>query len=110
MPSICVRTNASGSAIDRSTCVSAAKFTTASAPSIASATAAGSSMAPWTNVVRGVAQVLAPAGIGQLVEDDHVVAVLGRAQAREVRADEARPAGDEQPHAAAAPVPACSAR
>ncbi|MFM9127305.1 MAG: NAD-dependent epimerase/dehydratase family protein, partial [Solirubrobacterales bacterium] len=36
-------------AIERSTWVSAAKLTTAPAPSIAAATASGSSIAPWTN-------------------------------------------------------------
>jgi hypothetical protein len=44
----CVDTNASGSAIERSTCVSAAKLTIASgaAASIALETATGSSIAP----------------------------------------------------------------
>ena len=53
MPSAWVFTNTSGSAIERSTWVSAAKFTTASTPSIAPATAAGSSIAPWTKVNAG---------------------------------------------------------
>jgi hypothetical protein len=44
-----VRAKASGSAIERSTWDSAAKFTTASQPSIASPAAAGSSMAPTTS-------------------------------------------------------------
>jgi hypothetical protein len=46
VPCMLVRMNPRGSAIDRSTCVSAAKFTIASQSPTASATAAGSSIAP----------------------------------------------------------------
>jgi hypothetical protein len=46
-----------------------------------------------------VREVLLPAGVGQLVEDDDVVAGLPQALAREVRADEAGPTADEQLHA-----------
>jgi hypothetical protein len=46
-----------------------------------------------------VAQAFAPAGIGELVEHDDLVVVLAQAHANEVRADEARPAADQQPHA-----------
>jgi hypothetical protein len=43
-----------------------------------------------------VGQVLAPAGVGQLVEHNHVVLVLDEVDIG--RADEAGGAGDEQPH------------
>jgi hypothetical protein len=45
-----------------------------------------------------VGEVLLPPGVGELVEDDDLVAVLGDALADEVRADEAGPAADEQLH------------
>ena len=51
VPITCVRANASWSLIDRSTCVSAAKFTTASQPRITARTTSGSSIAPWTNPI-----------------------------------------------------------
>ena len=102
MPSACVRTNASGSAIERSTCVSAAKLTTASQPSIACMTTCGSSIAPCTNVKPGsvadVVEVLLAPGVGELVEDDDLVAELGQPLADEVRADEAGAAADQKPH------------
>ncbi len=102
MPWACVLTNASGSAIERSTCVSAAKFTTASRPSIAAATASASSIARVhegvARAVGDVGEVLLAPGVGELVEDDDLVAVLGDALADEVRADEAGPAADEQLH------------
>ena len=97
MPIAWVLTNASGSAIERSTCVSAAKFTTASTPSIAPATASGSSIAPWTNDVLDVLQVLAPARVRELVEHDDLVAGLD-ALTDERGADEPGPAADEQLH------------
>ena len=83
MPSALVTMNAYGPAIERSTWVSAAKLTIASAPTaIASATASGSSIAPCTNADLGrhLAQVLPPAGVGQLVEHRHLVAVLAHPQ------------------------------
>ena len=95
--------NASGSAIERSTCVSAAKLTTASTPSIASATASASSIPARTNAKPGavadVGEVLLAAGVGELVEHGDGVAVLGDPLADEVRADEAGSAADEQLHA-----------
>ena len=98
-----VMMNASGPEIERSTCVSAAKLTIASHPSTASATATGSSIAPWTKriLVDHVVQVLAPPRVGQLVEHGHLVAVLAHAQAHEPRADETGATADEQPHPAA---------
>ena len=47
MPSTFVFTNSVAPSIERSTCVSAATFTIASAPSPAAATATGSAMSPW---------------------------------------------------------------
>ncbi len=49
-------------------------------------------------LVLGVLQALAPPRVGELVQDDDVVAVVARTHAREVRADEARAAADQQPH------------
>ncbi len=97
MPIACVLTNASGSAIERSTCVSAAKFTTASTPSIAPATASGVLDRPVDEGVLDVLQVLLPAGVGELVQDDDLVARLD-ALADEGRADEPGPAAHEQLH------------
>ena len=99
MPSAWVVTNASGSAIERSTCVSAAKLTTASTPSIAAADGVGVLDPAVDELDVEVLEVLAPAGVGELVEDDDLVAVLAHAQADEVRADEAGAAADEQLHA-----------
>ena len=74
--------NASGSAIERSTCVSAAKLTTASAPAIASATAVGvldpGAHEAEAGAVAQVGEVLLAAGVGELVEHGHGVAVLER--------------------------------
>ena len=106
MPTACVVTNASGSAIERSTWVSAAKLTTASQPSIAAATASGVLDAGVHEGVAGavahVGEVLLAPGVGELVEHHDLVAVLGQPLADEVRADEAGPAADEQPHLATA--------
>ena len=53
-------------------------------------------------VRRQALEVLAPPGVGELVEHAHrVVRVLGEPAAHEVRADEPGAAGDEQLHAAA---------
>ena len=106
-----VMMNSSGPLIDRSTCVSAAKFTIASQPLTAPATAA------WildravheADVVEHVVEVLAPARIGQLVEHGHVVAVVGEPPPHERRADEAGPAANEQSHAAGIPADMYSA-
>ena len=97
-----VTMNPSGSAIDRSTCVSAAKFTIASAPAIASATATGSSIAPCTKRMSDATslQVLPATGVRELVEHGDLVAVLAHTQAHEVRADEAGAPADHQFHAA----------
>ena len=72
--------NASGSAIERSTCVSAAKFTTASTPSIARGDGVGVLDARVHEgeavVVAQVGEVLLAAGVGELVEHGDGVAVL----------------------------------
>ena len=49
MPSTSVSMNSEAPWIERSTCVSAAKLTTASQPSPAAATTVGSQMSPSTN-------------------------------------------------------------
>ena len=89
--------NSAAPRIERSTCVSAAKLTTASQPSPASATASASQMSPSTSRTSQPVEVRRVAGVGELVEHDHVLA--GREQALdEVRADEAGAACDEDPH------------
>ena len=114
MPSACVVTNASGSAIERSTCVSAAKLTIASGAAARSRRRPprGSSIAPRTKRKRGslgeVVEVLLAPGVGELVEHRHLVAVLEQALAHEGRADEAGAAADEQFHARI--IPARAAR
>jgi hypothetical protein len=45
-------------------------------------------------------EVLAATGVGELVEHDDLVAVLGQAQPDEVRADEPGAAADQELHAA----------
>ena len=97
MPITWVRAKASWSSIERSTWDSAAKLTTASQPSIASRTTAGSSIAPTTSSI-ALGQVLAPAGVGELVEHPHLV--LAADEADVGGADEAGGAGDEELHAA----------
>ena len=52
-PTVLVRTASSGSTMERSTWVSAAKLTTTSWPAMASATWPGSQMSPCTKVWRG---------------------------------------------------------
>ena len=49
--------------------------------------------------VLDVLEVLAPPGVGQLVEDDDLVAAVAHAHAHEVRADEAGAATDQELHA-----------
>ena len=93
-------TNASGSAIERSTCVSAAKLTTASTPASAVAHRVGVLDPAVDEADVEVLEVLAAAGVGELVEHDDLVAVLREAHADEVRADEPGAAADEQLHQA----------
>ena len=97
--------NSSGPVIDRSTCVSAAKFTIASQGGwdpIASVDGGGilDRALEEANLRRHVLQVLAPAGVRQLVEHGDLVAVLADALAYECRADEAGAPADEQLHRA----------
>ena len=84
--------------IERSTWVSAAKLTTASQPCPAWATATASAMSPSWNSCGDAFEIGAVARVRELVEDDHVVAPVCE-QLHEVRADEPRSAGDEDPHA-----------
>ncbi len=101
-------------AIERSTCVSAAKLTIASgeAASIAPATASRildrAAHEPEAWVLDEVLEVLLAPGVGELVEHRHLVAVLAQALARERRADEPGAAADEQSHARI--IPARAAR
>ena len=110
-----MRTNASGSAIERSTCVSAAKFTIASgAPGPPSEPVERArdrlrvlDAAPHEAVaglVRDVLQVLLAPRVGELVEHGHRVPVLADAHPREVRADEPGAAADQEPHARIIPI------
>ena len=110
MPWACVRTNASGSAIERSTWVSAAKLTIASigparlaSASSALATACGildrSVHEAKAGILGEVVEVLLATGIGELVEHDHLVVVLAQAQAHEIGTDEPRATADQEPHA-----------
>jgi hypothetical protein len=71
-------------------------LTIASQPSPASATAIRSQMSPSTSRSRAF-EVGRIARVGQLVEDDDVLAGCDEAL-REVRADEAGAAGDEHAH------------
>ena len=105
MPSACVFTNASGSAIERSTWVSAAKLTIASGGWDRGARerrgdrlgvldrAADEAEAGVLGEI--VLQVLLAPGVGELVEHGHLVAVLPQAQAHEGRADEPGAAADQ---------------
>ena len=95
-----MRTKASGSAIERSTWVSAAKLTTASTAVHRLGRRARVLDRAVDELVLDVLEVLAPARVGQLVEDDDLVAVVAHAHAHEVRADEAGTAADQQPHRA----------
>ena len=52
------------------------------------------------DLVKDVVEVLAPPGVGQLVEHRDSVAVLAQALADERRADEARTPADQEPHVA----------
>ena len=78
-----VRRNASGSRMERSTCDSAAKLTTASASATSGPTTAGSAMSPCTKRSRAACSGSARtgarfglvAGVGQLVEDGDARAV-----------------------------------
>ena len=116
MPSACVETNASGSAIERSTCVSAAKLTIASGEP--ASIARGDRLAVLdraaheakARLVEQVVEVLLAPGVGELVEHGHLVAVLAHALARERRADEAGAAADEQFHARIIPAAAPNTR
>ena len=103
VPSTSVRMKSPAAMIDRSTCVSAAKCTTISACSTSGPLTGASAMSPWTKVCRGsvhhVVQVLAPPGVGQLVERRDVpVGVRRQRVAHEIAADEPGAAGDEDVH------------
>ena len=102
MPCPLVLTKASGSEIERSTWVSAAKLTIAS-HAVADRAVDGVAVLDRADDeldVGQVLQVLAPPGVRELVEHDDLVALVAHPQAHEVRADEAGPSTDEQPHTA----------
>ena len=103
MPIACVVMKASGSEIERSTCVSAAKLTTASTAATAASTGVGvldpRVDEPEARVVAQVGEVLLAPGVRELVEHGDLVTELLQALAGEVRADEAGPSADEQLHA-----------
>ena len=107
VPRMSVRRNASGSAIERSTCVSAAKFTIAStppAPSIAASTAvavadvAAHEACSAGSSATGSRLSRLPAYVSLSKHDDLPVGVLVEHAAHERAADEAGAAADEQPH------------
>ena len=99
MPRPLVTVNANGSAIDRSTWVSAAKLTIASTPSAARRRPRDPrSRPPQSGSETQSLQVLAPAGVGQLVEHCHLVAVLAHPQLGEGGADEPGGAAHQQLH------------
>ena len=98
MPKNSVRPNSVAPRIDRSTCVSAAKFTIASQPS-ASARCDGVRLddVALVELVLDALEVGAVARVGELVEHDDLVAGRGEAL-DEVGADEPGSAGDENSH------------
>ena len=97
-----VSTNGSGPSMDRSTCVSAARLTTASGRCSANtrAMAAASAMSARTNVdariVERPLEVQQAAGVGQLVDDDEAVGGVREGVVDEIGADEPGAAGDEE--------------
>ncbi len=100
-----VARNASGSRMDRSTCDSAAKFTTASASATSGPTTAGSAMSPANEaeagrllgIVADRREVRLVAGVGQLVEDRDPCAVAPPEHVADVAGpDETGPTGDQQ--------------
>jgi hypothetical protein len=99
VPITCVRANASPSAIERSTCDSAAKVDDRVAASDELAHERAVLDRADDEVGVGAGEVLAPPGVGELVEHDELV--LGAEEAHVGRADEAAAACHEQPHATA---------
>ena len=100
-----VTRKACGSRIERSTCVSAAKLSTASASATSSPDRARVGDVPadeaqpgrLLGVVEHRPEVRLVAGVGELVEDRDPRPVVARQDVSDVRrADEARPAGDQQ--------------
>ena len=71
VPTTLVETKSAAPAIDRSTCDSAAKCTTTSAPASTVATVSASRMSPWTNSTSSARQVGARARVGEQVQHDH---------------------------------------
>ena len=105
MPTTLVRTNSPGSWMLRSTWDSAAKWTTTSgrkSPKIRATLSASATSATSREKFLArldVAQAERVAGVGQLVEaKERVLRVARDERVEEVRADEARAAGDENPH------------
>ncbi len=105
VPKTSVWMNSPGASIERSTWVSAAKLTIASQPSSAAATASRSAMSATDQLAALVVEpveVLAPAGVGELVEHAHAEVRMRLEPVADVgRADEPGPSGDEDVQAAA---------
>ena len=102
MPITLLRRNGSGSASELSTCVSAAKCTTASASPTNWETSSASVMSPWTSRTLSSRrrQGLTAAGIRHRVEHrQRRVGVFAHRAVYEVGADETGAAGDQQSHA-----------
>ena len=105
VPITCVTANGSWPAIERSTCDSAAKFTTRSQPSIALAHGRRvlDRALDELDPVLDLGEVLAPPRVRELVEHDHLVVGPRLEQHAHVgRADEPGGAGHERPHVATA--------
>ena len=109
VPVTFVRTNEAGSSIERSTWVSAAKFTTAAgrcsrkSARTASRSAMSASHEGVARVRRHVGEALEVARVGQLVEHDHAGVGAREGVADEVAPDEPGPAGhDDRLHG---PIP-----
>ena len=98
VPSTSVRMNSAGPMIERSTCVSAAKLTIASAPVGSTRNGASVGDVALVEVVLDPLEIRPVAGVGELVEHGDLVAGPDE-PADELRADEARSAGDEHTHA-----------
>ena len=89
--------NSAGPMIERSTCVSAAKLTIASTALGRPRDRVGVGDVALVELVLDSLEVRAVARVRELVEDDDLVARLGE-PAHELRADEARAAGDQHAH------------
>ena len=112
VPKQFVLTKSSEPTIDRSTWLSAAKWTTASTPAIASSSVPGSQMFALHERVAGIVVDVAQRGevprVGERVVDDDLVVGLAQHVADVVGADEPGAPGDQQLHEVPPPKSASS--